>query len=38
MTGDDRLRWDQIYRERNEEPYPSPDPLLFEFTPPCISK
>jgi 2-polyprenyl-3-methyl-5-hydroxy-6-metoxy-1,4-benzoquinol methylase len=34
MSNADRLRWDQIYRERANAPYPPPDPLLFEFTPP----
>lgn len=34
MAGQDRLRWDQVYRDRQHEAYPAPDPLLFEFTPP----
>lgn len=34
MSGEDRLRWDHIYRDRHDAPYPPPDPLLFEFTPP----
>jgi SAM-dependent methyltransferase len=34
MAGQDRLRWDQVYRDRQDEPYPPPAPLLFEFTPP----
>lgn len=34
MSGQDRLRWDDIYRGKpTDEPYPKPDPLLFEFTP-----
>jgi len=33
MTAQDRIRWDQLYRERDDN-YPPPDPLLFEFTPP----
>lgn len=34
MAGQDRIRWDQIYRDRHKSPFPPPDPLLFEFTPP----
>ncbi len=34
MSGQDRLRWDDIYRDKSENaPYPIPDPLLYEFTP-----
>lgn len=33
MTAGDRIRWDQIYREKSNG-FPPPDPLLFEFTPP----
>lgn len=35
MAAQDRIRWDQIYRERADRPYPEPHPLLFEFTPPA---
>jgi len=34
VSAEDRIRWDAIYRERADEPYPPPDPLLFEYTPP----
>src|SRR3954452_24760270 len=34
MSGQDRVHWDTVYRERASKPYPSPDPLLFQFTPP----
>lgn len=34
MTAQQRVHWDEIYRARNADPYPPPDPLLFEFTPP----
>ena len=34
MSAEDRIRWDDIYRERDHLPYPDPDPLLFEYTPP----
>jgi len=34
MSGQDRIRWDTIYRERLEKPNPDPDPLLFQVTPP----
>lgn len=36
MSAQDRVRWDAIYRERSHQPYPSPDPLLFNFTPPVL--
>lgn len=38
MAGPDRLRWDQVYRDRQDDPYPPPDPLLFEFTPPVTGE
>lgn len=34
MTAEDRVRWDNIYRETNGRPFPLPDPLLFDYTPP----
>ena len=34
MSGADRLRWDEVYGEMNNDPYPQPDPLLFDYTPP----
>lgn len=34
MSGEDRLRWDQAYHEKSATPYPPPDPLVLEFTPP----
>ena len=34
MTTGDRLRWDTIYRDKADEHYPDPDPLLYRFTPP----
>jgi tellurite methyltransferase len=33
MTEADRHRWDNVYRQRNSEPFPEPDSFLFEFTP-----
>lgn len=33
MSAEDRVRWDQIYRQRFDQPYPAPDPLLLQFTP-----
>lgn len=36
MSTDDRIRWDNIYTQRSLKPYPNPDPLLFEYTPPVI--
>lgn len=38
MAGQDRLRWDQVYRDRENEPYPPPNPLLFEFTLPVTDE
>lgn len=34
MAADDRVRWDENYRVAADKPYPAPNPLLFEFTPP----
>lgn len=34
MSADDRVRWDAIFRERQHQPYPAPDPLLLQYTPP----
>lgn len=34
MAAHDRVRWDNVYRERTTADYPDPDPLLFPFTPP----
>jgi tellurite methyltransferase len=34
MSAKDRIHWDTIYRERSHLPYPTPDPLLFDYTPP----
>jgi tellurite methyltransferase len=34
MAAEDRVRWDKIYRQRRSQPYPAPDPLLYEYTPP----
>lgn len=33
MSAHDRVRWDEIYRQRLNKPYPAPDPLLLQFTP-----
>jgi SAM-dependent methyltransferase len=35
VAAQDRIRWDQIYRDQ-EQAYPPPDPLLFEYTPPIL--
>ena len=34
MSTADRLKWDTKYLQQEGEPYPPPDPLLLEFTPP----
>ena len=34
MSGQDRIHWDSVYREQTGNPYPMPDPLLYQFTPP----
>ncbi len=34
MSAKDRVRWDAIYRETANFPYPYPDPILFQYTPP----
>lgn len=38
MSVADRSRWDQVYREIAVVPYPPPDPLLFDFTPPVMDE
>jgi SAM-dependent methyltransferase len=35
MAAQDRVRWDQIYQGQAGKPYPDPDPLLFDYTPPA---
>ena len=35
MTAEDRIRWDEAFRQRLHKPYPAPDPLLLQFTPPA---
>lgn len=35
MTAQDRVRWDAYYRERKNQPLPTPDPLLLQWTPPA---
>lgn len=34
MSHEDRTRWDAIYRQRSQQPFPEPDPFLFDYTPP----
>ena len=34
MAIHDRTRWDEIYRQKSHLPFPDPNPLLFEYTPP----
>jgi len=34
MSVEDRVRWDKVFRQRLSQPYPDPDPLLLQFTPP----
>lgn len=34
MSVEDRRRWDEIFRQRVNKPYPPPDPLLLQYTPP----
>ena len=36
MTAQDRVRWDDIYRNQTSKPYPAPDPLLFDYVPPVM--
>ena len=35
MAGNDRTRWDAIYRQRNQMPFPEPDAFLLEAAPPA---
>lgn len=34
MAAQDRARWDRVYRQQRGIPFPTPDPLLFDYTPP----
>ena len=34
MAAEDRIRWDGIFRQQTGQPYPPPDPLLLQYTPP----
>lgn len=33
MSSHDRIRWDDIFKKRTREPYPSPDNLLMDYAP-----
>jgi tellurite methyltransferase len=33
MSAKDRVRWDEIFSKRNQDPYPVPAALLLQFTP-----
>ncbi len=35
MSAADRQRWDAIYTGRENQPHPTPDPFLFQHTPPA---
>ncbi|MCU0514125.1 MAG: methyltransferase domain-containing protein [Anaerolineae bacterium] len=35
MSIQDRVRWDGVFRRLVAQPYPAPDPLLLQFTPPA---
>lgn len=34
MSVRDRVRWDNVYKRNISKPFPPPDPLLLQFTPP----
>jgi SAM-dependent methyltransferase len=36
MSDADRQRWDSRYRERANDPFPAPDPLLLQFAPSAL--
>lgn len=38
MSAEDRIRWDRIYRQQTHDPFPQPDPLLLQFTPPLLEE
>ena len=38
MSGADRLRWDEVYRDMESADYPPPDPMLFDYTPPITDQ
>lgn len=35
MSVEDRVRWDSVFKRLVTLPYPAPDPLLLQFTPPA---
>ena len=35
MSAKDRVRWDKIYQQRSQDPYPAPNPLLLQYAPPA---
>ena len=35
MSAEDRVRWDSVYKQRSQDPYPDPDPLLLQYTAPA---
>ncbi len=38
MSVQERAHWDAYYRKRAAEPYPAPEPMLFEFVPPLFEE
>jgi 2-polyprenyl-3-methyl-5-hydroxy-6-metoxy-1,4-benzoquinol methylase len=38
MSVTDQKRWDAIYQQRNQTPFPDPDPFLLECTPPATGE
>ncbi len=37
MSAADRIRWDKVYKQRARDPYPDPNPMLLQFSPPVQS-
>lgn len=33
MSAKDRVRWDEIFKKRNLDAFPAPDPLMLQYTP-----
>lgn len=38
MAKQDRVRWDTLFKRRQAQPYPTPDALLLDYTPPATSE
>jgi SAM-dependent methyltransferase len=38
MAAEDRIRWDNVFKQQANQPYPPTDPLLLQYTPPATNE